>query len=329
MVSNKKSVSRSQKQLSNCPDCGMYVDIGIECFRCGFWFHSHCECLSDDVFSKYSDPKFNDWTWFCRKCSGEMFVKIGELEAKVKDYDNILKRLDTIESRLKSDSVDKKLNELHESIERMEHQHVNDIACIKTELVSFSTDHEEIKAAAEVHASVLQKCIDTHPKTDPIIREVLRETDDRIRRSRNILLLNAPEPVETSSASRRKADRDLAEAVIRKVSPDGDIKICHTHRIGLWNSTKSTAKQRPLLVVLKNSTQRDAVLQKSFLIKREMKPLCIRSDYTRSFKENFVVTPNIISEASSDYVTKKYPVGKTPKNGQVPRIKHHSPHHLS
>lgn len=317
MVSNRKRSMRSQKHLCNCPDCGMYVDNGIECFKCRFWFHAHCECLSDDVFSRFSDPKFNDWTWFCRKCSGDMFVKISELEDKLKDYDNVLRRLDTIERILKSDTIDKKFDQVQESIGIIQHQHGNDIACIKTELDSFSTEHREIKAAAEVQASVLQKCIDTRPEADPIIREVLRETEDRIRRSRNILVLNAPEPCKNSSAARRKADRDLAAEVIRKATPDCGVRICHTHRIGAWNSTNSTARRRPLLVVLENSAQRDALLQKSFLVKREMAPLCIRPDYARSInRKNEVVTTHQIPKVMSK------DVDNTSKNGQVPRIKH-------
>ena len=108
--------------------------------------------------------------------------------------------------------------------------------------------------------------------------KVSRETEDRTMRSRNLLILNAPEPQKESSASRRKADRDLAESVIRKVSSDGAIRIRHTHRVGKWNGANQTSK-RPLLMVLQNSTQRDTVLQKSHVIKRELKPICIRPDY--------------------------------------------------
>ena len=134
MVLNKKRVTSSQKQSCHCPDCGLYVDIGIECFKCGFWFHADCEGLSKDAFEKYSDPKFVEWKWFCRKCSGDMFAKISELEEKLKDYDQVLKRLDNIELLLRDSSIEKRLGAFHASIEQMQTEHMNDIACIKTEL---------------------------------------------------------------------------------------------------------------------------------------------------------------------------------------------------
>jgi hypothetical protein len=321
MVSNRKRVTNCQKQSSHCPDCGLYVDAGIECFKCDFWFHADCEGLSKDSFRKFSDPKFTDWKWFCRKCSGDMFVKINELEEKLKNYDQVLKRLDDIELLLKGSSIEKRLGDFHTSIEQIKTERANDMTYIKTELECFNVEHNKIKEATDAQNTALIECIATQPKTDPIIREVLRETEDRIRRSRNILILNAPEPNKENSSSRRKADRDLAESVIRQVSLDGEIKICHTHRVGKWNNATATSKERPLLMVLQNATQRDSVLKNAHIIKKAMRPLCIRPDYAVSKKSE---TKRVSSEPkvnSNGHEVTSYSANKISKNGHVPRIK--------
>ena len=55
-------------------------------------------------------------------------------------------------------------------------------------------ENDKMKETTEAQNTALIECISAQPKSDPIIREVLRETEDRIMRSRNLLILNAPEP---------------------------------------------------------------------------------------------------------------------------------------
>jgi hypothetical protein len=75
-------------------------------------------------------------------------------------------------------------------------------------------------------------------------------------------------------------------------------------------------------MVLQNSTQRDTVLQNSHLIKKEMKPLCIRPDYNISKRREI---KHVSSGPTVKYLNEvnglQYLGNTIPKNGHVPRIK--------
>jgi hypothetical protein len=302
------------------------VENGIECFKCGFWFHDRCEGLSKDIFRKYNDPKFSDWNWFCRKCSGDMFIKITEheekityLEKKLEDYCNIFQRMDNLE-KLFNEELNKK-RDVDLEIENLHTDNQSCLTGIRTELKHVQDTADALKESFHAQNINIVESLDRQPKPGHILSQVLQESEDRLRRSRNILILNAPEPSAESSISRRNADRNIAESVISKVTSDSSIEISQTYRIGKWNGSKNDIKNRPLLMVLKSSSQRDMVLQYSQRIRKQLHPIVIRPDYTITQRLEMKNKETECTPEALHYEI-NLPIDSIsiPKNGHVPRI---------
>lgn len=111
---------------------------------------------------------------------------------------------------------------------------------------------------------------------------ITNEIESRTKRSKNILLLNVTEPTSDTSFRRRNIDNEFAHNLIRQLETGTSTNIQRVHRIGRWEKHQAVgSKIRPLLIELKNSNQRDVVLQHAYKL-CDTGNIRITADYTNS-----------------------------------------------
>jgi hypothetical protein len=140
--------------------------------------------------------------------------------------------------------------------------------------------------------------------------QILEEVENRVRRSRNLLLLNIAEPVESTSYRRRQADKVSANNIILSLGISPLPHIVRVHRVGKWSICKKQC--RPLLIELETVHQRDRVLESVHLLDTNGSSVKIIGDYTNYQK---LKGSTVISDTSVSSIT-----GQISKNGVRPRV---------
>jgi hypothetical protein len=140
--------------------------------------------------------------------------------------------------------------------------------------------------------------------------QILDEVESRSRQSRNLLILNAEEPVENTSFRRREADKNMANKIISSLGISPLPHIVRIHRVGKWSIRRKQC--RPLLIELETMHQRDLLLKSSRSLDMNDSSVKIIGDYTAYQRSNRskVTSGERVSETS----------GQISKNGVRPRV---------
>lgn len=215
---------------SVCPICVKVVldsEEGVCCDGvCERWFHRECVKMSKTDYQRISSD--NNIKWHCGRAD------CGRIPA-----DPINVKLDEILSRLSSLATKQEL--------------ADGLREIKQDLDRVTTKLEEFEPRlALVESEVLALKNNQVPNITENVENIFAECNDRIRRSKNIIIYNLPESNSATSVTVSKAnDAKLIENLLGHMR--SQIQLCNTrhYRIG----KKSKGKSRPLVLCMPSESE--------------------------------------------------------------------------
>jgi hypothetical protein len=171
-----------------------------------------------------------------------------------------------------------------------------------------------------IQESVLNSKIETRTLSAQSLNEEIggtkniSELESKMKRSRNILLLNVPEPIENTSFRRRDADRRKANEILEVLKISQPLQLHRVHRVGKWYATQSDSSRcRPLLIELGSIRERDQILMRAHTLSTSLGSVKITGDYAQPRK--LVKTLGAVSNMPASSTRKQIP-----KNGVRPRV---------
>jgi len=242
---------------SVCVDCGKKVMSGLLCDGCGFWHHTSCEKVDDEVFNFLCDHSGNpSLLWYCKKCVVSC-KKLTTMMMNVHDNQQQLEDKLTVLSTTMQQKFDEIAREFNKKLD-----------------MKFQTD---IKAAGEESSRIEKRMeekvdqlidtvknkIDIQDSVGEVVSTKLHEDKEELeeikRRSTNIVIHGLKESSDEKAEVRMKDDEKLIDELIHSLECDG-LSVCNTVRLGR-KSTDASAAPRPLRLVLASEEQREKLLK--------------------------------------------------------------------
>ena len=240
---------------NECGDstCGEFVSDGIQCGRCKSWYHQGCSKLSKKNYKLHTEHR--SLKWICSQC-----VALAE------ECSRILRK--TIGLQDKPDGT--VLKGTKKSTKDAETMKVN--KTIKGKRDNISKEGKLNKA--DIKRAVTGVTGDQHSTADLVVRmeklemeleHIKRVADGLVYKTKSLLIHNLDEPIIKDGKIRRETESRRIIDIFRLAGLAEQPQYIKCHRIGLWKGGKIW-HPRPLLVVFKNTSQRDGLLARSVLI---------------------------------------------------------------
>jgi len=258
----EKNAVPAGEDRDHCVDCGRKVSPtqqGLQCDSCGFWHHSHCEEVSEEVYEFLSTHNnVPSILWSCKKCLAtnkkmmsvltvmqdhqqQLEEKLNDLSSKMnkkmEDLTNALKkRLDTEEPQdtAKVEETQKRVEEkVDKLMERMEKQKDDD--------------------GPKQFKGCIQECVKVTLKED---RD---EEEEQQKRRTSIIIHGLAESQEEEAVKRLEEDTSHVYAIMHDLKLD-DVKAMQIIRLGK-KPANATDKPRSIKAVLQSEDQKDKTLK--------------------------------------------------------------------
>ena len=103
---------------SHCVDCGKAVlksQAGLTCDACGFWHHTECEDVSDEVYEFLCDHSDDtSIAWYCKKCAAASKKLIGLTMSSYDQQHQVEVRVEQLKAEVcgKMEHMNRELQEL-------------------------------------------------------------------------------------------------------------------------------------------------------------------------------------------------------------------------
>ena len=252
----------SEKENSHCVDCGKSVlksQAGLACDACGFWHHTECEDVSEEVYQFLCDHSDDpSLAWYCRKCVAvskklvEATVSISEQQQQVEV------KVEKLSSDVceKMEQMNRELQELRDTM-NMEFRK-------QGTLDSIVAVEEKV---TKLVATVEKQRTDNHELRDCVqdaVRDKLQEDKDEVddlqRRSTNIIIHGLREIPEEDSEARRKDEMDQLQEMLHVTKSD-DVSVQTMVRLGKYDASRQTP--RPVKVMFASEQQKNKVLSQA------------------------------------------------------------------
>lgn len=218
----------------------------LVCDLCGNWFHAACQKISDEVYEvicRDSNADSPAIRWYCKPSCNKVADKfLGGFRVMQQEVERLGKEVDEVKER-----VDK--------IEEGEFPQK-----MKEAVINLTGDRQNPgSASAPVDKEEIEKMVDSRAK------EHMAEAEDRVRRSRNIVIFNLPEPVTEDREERQAEENDSVGKMMH------EIRCRHApvdvRRLGNFSAKQQRA--RPLRLTFASQADRDETLQAFRKAKRE------------------------------------------------------------
>ena len=248
-----------------CRDCSKVCtskDKALNCGLCNLWYHAKCQKVSDEKYAMIMEDNDENLgaslQWFCRPGCNKV-------------SDKFTKGLWFLEQKIETVKGD--VQEVRGKVEGIESGKFTQ--AMKEAIKEISTSEVE---PSSVQRHEIEKMIEEKSKVD---RE---ESEDRNRRSRNVLVFGVKEPKSLDASDRTNEDNATCDRILT------DIKSKHkpTQVKRMGNFRKGM--NRPLRLMFDKTSDRDSVLQsfkatKTVLEKAkdtssELKDISMRRDMT-------------------------------------------------
>ncbi|KAK4325791.1 hypothetical protein Pmani_003733 [Petrolisthes manimaculis] len=267
--------------LNKCKQCRRKVqgdDEGIQCDKCGLWYHAVCENIGEALYKDLQ--KDNDELWFCRRCKPT--VKKNLLENKKLKEDNV---------RMKEElqEVKEELQEGNDTIsDKTETKLAKELNIIKKQVEGTQKRIENLGKKWEERENEMDEYITKK------VFEIIKEKEERDRRKNNLVMHNIEEP--NNMNEKELYDHDLAVCMdifgneIGARIEEGEI--VDIARLGKKEEEGENQNRRPrcLLIKMKEPEKKLSIIKNAKKIKttrkNEYKRVFIQPDLTSSEREN-------------------------------------------
>ena len=253
-----EKVADTAKENTYCVDCGNRVlkaQAGISCDACGFWHHTECEDVSDEVYEFLCDHA-EDITlaWYCKKCASASKKLAGMILSMSEQQHQVESKVEQLQAEVcgKIEQISKEMQQLRGMMDK----EIN-----KSDTKHIVAVDEKITKLTE---TVVRHRSDNHELRDYLqdaVREKLQEDkeelDDVKRRSTNIIIHGLQEATGEDGDAKKKAEEDQLMEVLHAIRCD-DVSVHSMVRLGRYDEDQ--AASRTVKVVLSSENERDQVL---------------------------------------------------------------------
>ena len=275
----QSSASELCTASSHCVDCGKEVlktQAGLTCDACGFWHHTECEDVGDEIYEFLCDhPDNPTLAWYCKKCAAAGRRLVDMMKTMQEHQQQIELKVEQLEmaNNKKMENVSAAIEEMRNSIES------------SIQALSQKNQPEELKINKSV-IQVVQNCVEK--AIDVKNSEERDEELEKERRKTNVIVHGIEEDKSQDSSEREEHDCNMVVAMLHDMNCD-DVKVAKVIRLGkrptdVSNSTDLDIKPRPMKLVLESEQQRYKVLQcaKNLRLSQEgaLKKVFIHQDLT-------------------------------------------------
>lgn len=231
---------------ASCPVCVKSVldsDEGMGCGgACQRWFHRTCINMSKADYQRYCGN--NTLHWYCSRtdCVDTANMSLTQLSSQMT---SVLSKLDKLLGQAK------KIDEISK-----------DVSEIKTELSTIRDGLSDLEPRMDsVEERVVN--IETQLKSSMNISSgdieaTIAEFNERLRRSKNIMIYNLAESASNDAGRRMSHDLDMIQKLLTPLHPTLAFDKLKAFRVG----KKLAGKSRPLKVILSNVSEASNIVGK-------------------------------------------------------------------
>ena len=276
LVVTDDAIDDRNDSLDSCANCGNAVSeshLAVKCDGCGYWHHTYCEQITDEVYSFLCDHDDQSLHWMCRKCT----VLFRQLFSSITRIDEAQKRLEE-----KFDAMMNKLEDVGSVSEAQQGEALRSLEELKTkstveaddELLKTIEDRlmklehrptviEEAQQRLELKVDQLRSNIEEPvvlAVQDAIQQDKAEEVEIEKRKA-NVTVHGIAESQDQSPEQRTADDIGLLSVMFHEAGVE-NIQVEHTVRLGK-KATDSAQNPRPFKVVLDSVDSKVELLKKA------------------------------------------------------------------
>ena len=268
-----ESEEESSIENEDCEVCRREVreeQEGIACDMCRIWFHIGCAKVSMEEYKVLQKSK--RMKWYCEKCDCKMHNNSAVIsEQKIK-----MVRMENDQREIKE-----KMGELQSEIESLKQIILNLQKEVRAQNISTNNRTRDMENNEGEENNQLE-----------IIREEMRESQEKEKKKNNLILFNVPESVEQRNESRIEDDKKWCKKVFSRREGLGleiqDEDVIEVIRLGKRQELENS-KPRPLLVKMYSAGIKWHVIKNAKKLKNsseeDVKKIFIVPDLTEKERE--------------------------------------------
>ena len=245
--------------------CSKLVENGIQCDRCGRWYHERCSLMTKQCYLLHQ--KHKELKWVCNHCVALAEecsrILMGAIAVKPTDGKSFINEIDMKSSRGQMAAAEGQM--LPQETETKSIRGRSKKSKKRTENRETNMEKKNPQTGVLVQTKVdngLQARVELLEKQ---IREIQQSTQVLLSRTKNVLLHNLAEPLIRDAKARREADKKRVQDIFRLAGMPPTTPIIKYHRVGMWKEAQIT-KPRPLLVVFPSTHARDMLLARAYMV---------------------------------------------------------------
>ena len=237
-----------QSDICGVTLCSKLVKDGIQCDRCGRWYHEKCSQMPKQSY--LLQKKHTELQWICVHC-----VALAEVCSRI----------------LMRGTVSVKSTEERKPSEECETKPSGDQVVGSSKNKSNegkkpkSTEISKPKTGVPIRASEVEQLQDRIGLLEKQVLELQQSTKVLLSRTKSIMLHNLAEPLIRNVKARREADRRHVLDVLRLAGMPPTTVFTKYHRVGTWKGAH-IAKPRPIMVVFPSTHSRDQLLSRAYMV---------------------------------------------------------------
>jgi len=247
-----------------CMDCGKVVlasHQGLRCDSCGFWHHSLCVNISDEVYTFLQDHS-NETSilWICKKCHSQWQSNSTLMAAVLSLEKKMLELSSSMNNR-----VDKLANLVNDKLDKQDNANMN--------LIDDNQKRVESKVDQIINTVKQQRTDDMqlHDCVQQAISVKLQEDKDEMeeinKRKTNVIVHGLKEPTASTAEGRQSEDEDQILDMLHQMKCD-IISVDSTVRLGKKPDDSQNDKPRPVKIEFASEEQKEKVLRQAKNLRR-------------------------------------------------------------
>jgi len=236
-----------------CPDCESICgenDEAVLCELCNTWFHKKCQKITKALYTIINSKEGSNISWYCNHCKRGAKSLLEMMQQLNMNHNKLERRVSTLEKNDKLSATKEDLKPLNDRMAKLE----------KNEGATGGSN----------------------------TATVIREMEDRSRRTNNLVLFNVPENNDADQLTRNSEDTSMVKNICTKhLSISDPFQILKPTRLGKKPANPNL--HRPLRVTIpdiqtKNEIQKKAAKMRD-LSDNKLNKIVISQDLTQLQRE--------------------------------------------
>jgi len=257
----ENSTDSSGDESDCCIDCGRAVldsQKGLACDSCGFWHHTSCEKISDEVYAFLNNNrKETSILWYCKKCL-KTYKKMSQALMAIHDHHQQLE-----------DRVDKLASSMNQKMEEITAMMISKFDSQDTPVgVEVQSTQKRVEDKMDMLMETMEKQRKTegHLVYDAVqdavtarFHEDRQEAEEIRKRKTSVIIYGLKESTDVDPELRKRTDQNEIEQILHEIRCD-QVSVNAAVRLGRQDAD---GKPRPLKVVMASEEQQQTVLNQA------------------------------------------------------------------